>query len=464
MEAMVENQETMPFWYATPRQTFALKQDVQELFFGGAKGGGKSDFLLGDFLQGTSEYGEHLRGILFRKTYPALEAIIDRSKKMYPAYGAEYREGTRTWHFPSGATLRFRHLESNKDVASYQGHEFQWIGFDEVTDFTDDYCYVFVLSLARSSHNIPCYVRSTGNPGRVGHQWVKSRFIDVAEPETVYEDPITGMSRMFVPSKLDDNPYLGDEYESFLLSLPEHLYKAFRQGDWSVYVGQAFGEYRYEKHVHRPFPIEPHWYRFCSMDWGYKKPFSIGWWAVDELGRMIRYREWYGCVEGRPNTGIEMGSKDVAEAAWKMSIAEGCKDMVADPACWSNDDDQPTIAQEFSRAGWQMVKANNDRINGLARVHERMNSIAPDGLPTLIVFNTCTHWIRTVPALPVDEKKPEDIDTNAEDHAYDETRYAVMSPLSLTRVQMKTPPRYMGGLNRDEETVKEYDPLDSDDW
>ncbi len=439
MGEAVRKNEVGILWKPNPKQALALACPAFELLYGGAKGGGKSDFVLIDFLHGI-EYGPKHRGILFRKSYPELEELIHRSKEIYPQLGATYKESTHEWKFPSGSHLKLRFLESDKDVLKYQGHQYTHIAFDELTLWATDFCYTYMLSCARSPHGIPVRVRATANPGGPGHAWVKQRFVDVCEPGKIWHDPDTGLTRAFIPATLDDNPYLAQndpQYVKRLEALPSHLYKAYRYGDWNVFAGQVFEEFSEATHVVEPFPIPASWKKFCSLDWGYAKPFSIGWWAVDGDGRLIRYREWYGCERGKPDTGLKMAAKEVAQKAWEMSVAEGCIDMVADPACWTKIDTSPSIAEEFEAVGWRMEKANNDRRAGLQRVHDLMSLKGADGRPMLLVFSTCKDFIRTFPMLVASKRDPEDIDTDCEDHIYDETRYAVMSSFSRKPAETK---------------------------
>ena len=426
-------------WSPQPRQELALTCPAFELFFGGAAGGGKTDFLLADFLDGI-DYGKHHKGILFRKTYPEFEEIIDRSRDLFLPLGASYNESKSKWTFPSGSTLKFRALERDADVHKYQGHQYTWIGFDELPNWATPYCYVYMFSRCRSGEGLPCRIRGTGNPGSPGHVWVKNRFINNSVAEQIYTDPETELTRCFIPSLLDDNQILmlnDPDYEKRLLLLPPHLQRALRYGDWDVFSGQVFEEFNRQKHVIRPIPLDPSWTRFCSMDWGYAKPYSIGWWCVTSDGRLIRYREMYGCVPGELNTGVKRPANEVAKEAWDLSVAEGCNIMVADPACWSKIDDTLSIAEKFSAVGWTMEKANNDRISGLIALHDHMKLKAEDGRPMLLVFEHCHAFIRTIPELIADEKRPEDIDTTGEDHVYDESRYAIMSRQSKQVVRVK---------------------------
>ena len=420
----------MILWKPQPKQQLALSCPAFELFYGGAAGGGKSDFLLADFLAGCNEGRGAWRGILFRRTYKELEELIIRAKELYIPLGAHYQKTENVFTFPTGSFLRLRYLERDDDVGSYQGHQYTWCGFDELGNYATDYCYLYMISRLRSAAGLKCYMRATGNPGGVGHSWIKMRFIDGKKPNTIYTDEM-GRSRCFIPSLLDDNRILmknDPEYEKNLTLLPRYLYEALRCGNWDIVAGAAFEEFRREAHVIEPFALDSgQWFKFCSMDWGYAKPFSIGWWAVNSEGRMIRYRELYGCEKGEANKGVKKSASEVAKEAYSLSVAEGVTVMVADPAVWSKTDKEASIAEKFESAGWKMIKANNERINGKMQLHQLLKTKGEDGKPMLLVFDTCFDFIRTIPLLLPSKTHPEDIDTAMEDHIYDETRYAIMS-------------------------------------
>ena len=209
-------------------------QFVQELLFGGARGGGKSDFLLGDFTRGV-ELGVEWRGFLFRRTYPELEELISRSKLMYPENfpGCEFREGSKTWHFPSGATLRMRYLEREADASRYQGHQYSWIGWDELTQWASDAAYKMLMACLRGPVQNK-RIRASANPGGRGHLWVKDRFIDPAPGGYTLIDDGMG-ERMFIPSRVQDNQILlaGDPGYIDRLKLvgSAELVRAWLEGD-----------------------------------------------------------------------------------------------------------------------------------------------------------------------------------------------------------------------------------------
>ena len=215
---------------------------VDELFLGGGRGGGKSDYLLGDFLADV-EQGAAWQGILFRRTYPELDELIRRSQVLYR--GAEYKVGRHEWRFPNGATLKFRHIDSVHDAAHYQGHAYTWCGWDELTNFSSLEPYDMLKATLRSAHNVKgMRIRATGNPGGPGHAAVKARFVDVAEPMTPYKDPVTGMTRVYIPARIYDNKKLLEADPRYLDRLKavgdEALVQAWLEGVWEALVGSYF--------------------------------------------------------------------------------------------------------------------------------------------------------------------------------------------------------------------------------
>lgn len=442
-------------WKPHPRQELALTCPADEVFFGGAAGGGKSDFLLADFLYGINQgYRENYLGILFRRTYPEQEELIRRSFDMYLPQGGVFKDDKKEWTFPQGESLRFRFCEADKDVYRYQGHAYQWAGWDELPQYPTDFPYRYILSRIRSAHGVPCRIRASGNPGCVGHGWVKARWIDDRIAERIFVDEESLLSRCFIPSKLEDNPTLmlnDPKYEQRLKALPPNQYRALRLGDWDVFAGQVFGEFSRATHLWKSHELPGEiWGKWTSLDWGYAKPFSIGWWAGNADGVIIRYREMYGAEKNEPNVGVKRSSKDVAKEAWEKSFSEGATSMIADPACWGKTDDNPSVAEEFAAVGFNMIKADNARVPGLQRVHDLLKTKAQDGKPMLRIGNTCFNWLRTVPGLTADPNHPEDVDTRLEDHAYDETRYGLLSAYA------KSPSMLIAKANRPLRRKTEY--------
>lgn len=458
-------------WKPQPRQRIFMARKENEALYGGAAGGGKSDCAVAEGLRQVNI--PHYRGIILRKTYPQLSELIDRSREIYHAAypDAKFNEQKHCWTFPSGAKIYFGAMQHTKDRTNYQGKRYDYIDFDELTHFTwDEYSYLF----SRNRPNGPgtrCYIRAQANPGGIGHGWVKERFITAAPPLTpiyeevniIFPDGHTEKkvrSRIFVPSSVFDNKILLEndpEYITRLASLPENERKALLYGDWDCFSGQVFTEWRdnpdgyktrVNTHVIEPFRVPSYWEIYRGFDFGYSRPFSVGWYAVDQDGRMYRIREFYGCT-GVPNEGIRMEPGQIARKIRQIEAEDpNLRNKkihgIADPSIFDESRGE-SVAQMMEREGVYFEKADNTRIAGKMQLHNRL-AFDENGIPMLYIFSTCRHFIRTVPALVYSSSDVEDIDTDAEDHIYDEVRYVAMEhPIS--------PPRK-------KTAVSVYDPLD----
>lgn len=454
--------ELKAVWQPQEKQRLALAAPVFELFFGGARGGGKSDFLLADYTKGVG-YGKSWKGILFRRSFPELEELMSRAQELYPPIGGKWKESTRTWTFPTGATLKMRFLENPRDTNNYQGHQYTWAGFDELTNWPTPYEYTTIMGTVRSASGVPCFVRASGNPGSVGHAWVKARFIDPMPPYEVYFDEETQTGRMFIPAFLEDNKILRENdpgYENRLRNMGERLFRAHRWGEWDTVEGGAFDEFKREIHVVEPFAIPRQWFRFMSLDWGFAKPYSIGFYVVAPDGWVTRYDEIYGGTAQKPNVGVKQSADIVARRAWEAAAREGIEDLVADPSIWQthghsrSNGETTSIADSFKRVGFRLHKAKNDRIGGKQQVHKFLQSRRWDGRGMFTVTKNCRHWLRTFPILVIDPLNPEDVDTTIEDHAYDDTRYALYS-----RFVYRKPRETQIRLREEDEKGATYDVL-----
>ena len=430
-----------------------------EALYGGAAGGGKSDALVMEALRQV--HIPHYKGLILRKTFPQLSELIDKTLNYYPRAfpKAKYNGGSHTWTFPSGAKIIFGAMQYTKDRTKYQGQAYDFIAFDELTHFTfEEYSYLF----SRNRPNGPgtrVYVRSTANPGGVGHGWVKERFLTAGAPmKTIWEDVEIDFpdgrrekrrkSRIFVPSSVFDNPALlrnDPDYVTRLASMPEAERRALLYGDWDSFSGQVFTEWRNDSghyadrlgtHVIDPFRIPEGWTVWCALDWGYSRPFSVGWYAVDHDRRLYRVREYYGC-SGTPNMGLRMEPGEVARTIRRIesedpNLRGRTIHRVGDPAIWGSDGTESIGAlMERERVYWE--KGDHARIDGKMQVHHRL-AFDEGGVPMLYVFSTCKHFIRTVPNLVYDQANVEDIDTDGEDHIYDELRYVCMkNPIAPRR-------------------------------
>ena len=443
-----------------PQSSAISAKFIDELFFGGARGGGKSDYLLGDYLCDVG-YGPAWRGIIFRKTYNELEELQLRATELFPPTGAVYKSKpsagfpfANCWYWPNGATLKMRYLEHERDADGYQGHQYTWIGFDELTNHATPYGYNKLKACLRNAGGIHGRIRSGGNPGGKGHIWVKARFVDIAPPYTPYEDPATGLSRLFIPSRITDNKYLKDnkQYIALLKSSGSfELVKAWLEGNWDVVAGAYFDCWDRDKHVIQPFSIPTDWTRFRSFDWGSSHPFSVGWWAIADgttdypRGALIRYKEWYGASE--PNVGLKLTAEVLADGILKRDARDNISYSVADPNCWKVDGG-PSISERMLGRGVLWRKADNQRVNGWDQMRSRL--VGMDDEPMLYVFSTCVDSIRTIPLLQHDENKPEDLDSEMEDHAADDWRYACMSRPWLKPIPIEVPPKFEQDLTFNE--------------
>lgn len=430
-------------WAPQPRQAVLMSCPAQVTFFGGAKGGGKSDVLLGDFLAHADREGDKARGIIFRRTNSELEELEQRSHEIYPSVGGEYIRGKKMWVFPNGATLKMRFAERDADAMKYQGHNYSWIGIDECGNYATPYFMNSMLSCLRSAKGAFCQMRLTGNPGGPGHGWLKRMFVDALTPDHVHvfvqpiKNPNTNevleveMTRAFIPSFVWDNKILVDNdpaYVARLQTLPEHLRKAYLDGSWDIFIGQIFSEMEKGKHFIEPEVLPYDWPRFATLDWGYSKPYSVGFWTVSPDGVLYRIHEIYGCIPGMANEGLKVDARTVAKELAPIMNMMGIKDIFADSAMWQHHGNALTIAELFEQGGVPLRPSRKDRAAGLALLHVMMQNKADDGGPTFRVFNTCKDFWRTMTALVVDKNNPEDIDSNCEDHIFDECKYAVLTP------------------------------------
>ena len=440
-------------WTPQPKQKIFMSRAEDEALYGGAAGGGKSDCAIIEALRQV--HIPHYQALILRKTYPQLTDLVSRSQELYKRAfpRAKYNDAKHCWTFPSGAKIYFGSLQHAKDKYNYQGKRYDFIDFDELTQFTyDEYSYLF----SRNRPNGPgtrCYIRAQANPGGIGHGWVKERFVNPQTSgfKTIWsklkystpdgEEKCILHSRIYIPATVFDNKKLLENDPSYLArlaSLPEAEKRALLYGEWDSFSGQVFLEWRnnidnYETrvntHVISPFKIPEGWKIWRSFDWGFAKPFSVGWYAVDFENRMYRIRELYGCT-GTSDVGVKWEPSEIARKIKQIESEDpnlkGRNILgICDPAIFQeNGGDSIATIMERERVWWD--KGDHSRIPGKMQIHNRL-AFDDDGKPHLYVFSTCKHCIRTLPSLVYSETDVEDVDTKQEDHIYDELRYVCMA-------------------------------------
>ena len=447
--------EPKVIWQPHPgSQELFLSSPIYETLYEGTRGPGKTDALLMDFAQFVGRgYQTEWKGILFRREYKEFDDIVEKSRKWFPRIfpGAKFiaSKGDYKWIFPDGEKLFFRTAKKASDYDSYHGHGYPWIGWEELTSWPSDDLCIAMLSICRSAHpGMPRHYRATCNPWGVGHHWVKARFISPMPRGVVIEDE-QGRERVAIHGEIWENSHLLENDPEYLKNLKAQTgakRQAWLLGDWDIVAGGMFGDvWNPKRHIIQPFDVPRTWRIDRSFDWGSARPYSVGWWAESDgcdiempdgstkstqRGDLYRIAELYGWT-GKPNEGTRELAVEVArkiktyEANLRRRVWPGPADsMIFDT------DNGKCIADDMANLGisWRRAdKRPGSRINGWEILREKMkNTLSGEG-PGLYVFDTCRQFIRTVPVLPRDENKPDDVDTEAEDHVADEVRYRVLA-------------------------------------
>ena len=425
-------------------QTSFLAATEQEVLYGGAAGGGKSYSLIADPVRYFSN--PHARMLIVRRSTEELRELISVSKQLYPRAipGIKFMERDKTWVAPNGSTLWMSYLDRDDDVMRYQGQAFNWIGFDELTQWPTPYAWNYMRSRLRATKasGLPLYMRATSNPGGPGHQWVKKTFIDPNTPNKAFwatdengetirwpvghsreNEPL--FKRKFIPATLFDNPYLSEDgmYEANLLSLPEHQRRQLLEGDWDINEGAAFPEFNRRVHVSEPYDIPASWVRFRACDYGYSSYTGVLWFAVvPGSEQLVVYRELYVS---------KILATDLADMILELEEGEKIRYGVLDSSLWHNRGDTgPSLAEQMITKGcrWRPAdRSRGSRVAGKNEIHRRLQIDDFTEEPRLVIFDHCKHIISQLPSIPLDKKNPEDVDTHSEDHLYDALRYGVQT-------------------------------------
>lgn len=389
----------------TEKQLSFLRADATEVLFGGAAGGGKSYGQLVDALRYAIRYPRS-KQLILRRTYAELDkSLIRVSLGLFPREIYTYNASSHVGKFKNGSIIDFGYCATENDVFQYQSAEYDVIRFDELTHFTE-FQYIYLISRLRGTEGYPKQVKSSTNPGGVGHMWVKERFIDPSPPLTVFSAGNT--SRVFIPSKIDDNLFLmkGDpDYKKRLLALPENQRRALLHGDWNIFEGQYFPEFSEETHVCDPFPIPEGWRRYRTVDYGLDRLACL-WIAIAPDGDIYVYREL--CESGLI----------ISEAAKRINAYNG-KDKIyatlAPPDLWSRSQETgKSKAILFAEGGIFFTRSSNDRETGWLSIKELLKT-DESGHARLHIFKQCREIIRCLPMLQIDPMKPSD--TLTEPHA-----------------------------------------------
>ena len=417
------------------KQKLFLKAATKHIAFGGARGGGKS-WSVRTKAKLLAVKFKGIKILIVRKTYPELinnhiNPLIDELHGI-----ARYNKSEKVFTFQNKSTIKFGYCNNDRDLEQYQGAEYDVIFFDEATQLQE--AWIKKINLAvRQPNGLPKRTYYTCNPGGVSHNYIKRLFI-----EKKYEEAEIPENYSFTQALVTDNKVLMEmspEYKAELEALPPKLREAWLYGSWDIFEGQFFEDFmdmpdHYDDkqwtHVINPFDIPDGWKIYRSFDWGYNRPFSCMWFAVDYDGVVYHILEFYGCVKGSPNEGIKWTPPQVfaeihkieTEHPWlKGKHIQG----IADPAIWDAETGE-SIADTAAKHQVFFSKGDHQRIAGWMQCHYRL-AFDENGFPMFYVFKNCESFIRTIPLLQYDDHKVEDIDTDGEDHIADAWRYFLMS-------------------------------------
>lgn len=435
-----------------PKQEIFHTSLANEILYGGAAGGGKSAALRGEGFRWCVMV-PGLQAYLFRREFPDLERNhIIQARSEFPTLICSYNESKHRFNFSNGSMMHFCHCQYDKDVFSYQGAEIHWLGIDEVTQFTA-FAYDYLRGRVRCSLDIPEQYRSKipgiycgANPGGPGHIHCKSRWVDFAKPYELKQTSKRegGMLRQYIPATLEDNFILmrnDPGYADRLDALPEPYRTAYKTGDWNIFMGQMFA-FNYQDHVIKPYPVPEGDTLYMTFDWGFGKPFSVGWWFIDNDGRVIRFAEMYGNAPGsEPDVGLRLSDDEIANriiGKEKYLGLEGRSivrlaghDCFSKKPAYGQGGQIPSTAEVFARKGLLLKKSDPNRVAKIRQFHQRLAIPKGGDRPMLQVFDICTDFIRTIPMLQADKNNMEDVEqSGAEDHIFEESvQICVMRPI-----------------------------------
>ncbi len=420
------------------KQRLFLLDRHKHIAFGGARGGGKSWAVRTKAKLLAFRYAG-IRLLIVRRSYPELMNNHINILRNELAGAAVYNDRDKILRFMNGSTVNFMYCDRDGDLDRIQGVEYDVIFIDEATQLSE-YQMKSIAACVRGVNPFPKRVYYTCNPGGRGHGYIKRLFVDRR-----FKDGENPEDYSFIQSLVSDNTALmkaQPDYVKQLEALPPKLREAWLYGKWDIFDGQFFEDFvignEIEKselrftHVIKPFDISRGeargWKLYRSYDFGYNRPFSCAWWAVDYDGVIYRILELYGCTS-TPNEGVRWTPEKQFEEISRMEREHPWlkgRDIqgVADPSIWDASRGE-SVADTAARYGVYFTPGDNKRIAGWMQCHYRLQ-FDSEGYPRMYVFENCRAFIRTVPLLTFSASNPEDLDTSGEDHAADEWRYFCM--------------------------------------
>lgn len=440
---MKQTSKRVDTYTPTPKQMAFLHATQRHVCYGGARGGGKSWVVRLSAMQKALKY-PGIKLLIVRKTYTELlnNHIMPLRSMLHGI--ARYNESKKTFYFRNGSIIALGYCAADKDLEQYQGAEYDCVYLEEATNLREEWISKINACVRSTRAELPKQTFYTCNPGGVGHAYIKRLFVDRRFLPT--EKP---EDHVFIQAKVTDNAALmaaQPEYVDQLKALPPKLRKMWLDGSWDVAEGAFFEDfldreegYQDRKWTHvipaKGFKLPKTWEVYRSFDWGYRRPFSCGWWAVDYDGVIYRIAELYGVQRDGygtvlPNEGLKWAPDKVFEEIARMErehplLAGREITGVADPAIWDAEMGI-SVAETAANHGIIFYKGDHKRMPGWMQCHYRLQ-FDDEGYPRMYVLDSCKDFIRTIPTLMYDEHKPEELDTEGEDHAADEWRYFCMS-------------------------------------
>lgn len=439
-------------WRPNPGpQEFCLSipGNCYEILYGGARGGGKTDAGLMWLTKPVAELNNRplyihplYRALVLRRNANDLTDWMDRAERIYRLFGAILKDKNKSpfFLFPSGAKIHLGHLKDEDAYSKYQGHEYQRMLIEELTQIASELLYTKLIASCRSTvPQLRPQILGTTNPGGKGHGWVRRRFVAAGPPNTFFINPGTNRPAIYIPAKIEDNPHLMEADPDYvhqlegLKTIDEKLYRAWRSGEWDAFEGQVFSEWKYELHTFKKMwvPLE-YCYRIASFDWGFRAPASMHWIAkTPENAKGVQHHLIYREIYKSGLTPRQWG-----ELLASINKIDPIQYLVLPHDCFSSDQGQETIAEQFvhefkkAKQSIHIIRGatlnRGARRNRLGLMHSGL-AVSPDLSPYIMVHESCTELIRTLPELPYSDTDIEDVDTDSEDHAYDSASLGIMT-------------------------------------